>query len=41
MERYRAFWDSRFDALEKFLAREAAPQKEKSHAASRRRPRRR
>jgi DNA-binding transcriptional ArsR family regulator len=40
MERYRAFWDARFDALEKFLAREAAPQKEKRHAASRRRPRR-
>jgi DNA-binding transcriptional ArsR family regulator len=40
MERYRAFWDARLDALEKFLAREAAPQKEKRHAASRRRPRR-
>ena len=39
IERYRAFWDSRFDALEKFLAREAAPQKEKGHAAGRR-PRR-
>ena len=35
MERYRAFWDARFDALEKFLAREAAPQPEKPHAASR------
>jgi DNA-binding transcriptional ArsR family regulator len=40
MERYRAFWDARFDALEKFLAREAAPKREKRHAASRRRPRR-
>src|SRR5689334_2633441 len=39
MERYRAFWDSRFDALDKFLARDAAPQKEKRHAAGRR-PRR-
>lgn len=37
MERYRAFWDARFDALDKFLAREAATQKEKPHAASRRR----
>jgi DNA-binding transcriptional ArsR family regulator len=40
MERYRAFWDSRFDALAKFFARETAPQREKRHAASRRRPRR-
>lgn len=40
MERYRAFWDARFDALEKFLARDAAPQREKRHAASRRRARR-
>lgn len=39
MERYRAFWDARFDALEKFLAREAAPNREKRHAAGRR-PRR-
>lgn len=42
MERYRAFWDARFDALEKFLARETAPhaeKKEKRHAAGRR-PRR-
>lgn len=40
MERYRAFWEARFDALEDFLAREAAPQREKRHAASRRRARR-
>jgi DNA-binding transcriptional ArsR family regulator len=40
MERYRAFWDARFDALEKFLARDAAPKREKRDAASRRRPRR-
>ncbi len=39
VERYRAFWDSRFDALEKFLARDAAEQ-EKSHGKKRRRPRR-
>lgn len=39
MERYRAFWDARFDALEKFLARDSAPTKEKRHAAGRR-PRR-
>lgn len=42
MDRYRAFWDARFDALEKFLAREPAPQeqkREKRHAAGRR-PRR-
>ncbi len=40
MERYRAFWEARFDALDRFLARDAAPQREKRHAASRRRPRR-
>ncbi len=40
MERYRAFWDARFDALEEFLARDTAPTKEKRHAAGRRRPRR-
>ncbi len=42
MDRYRAFWDARFDAHEKFLAREPAPQeqkREKRHAAGRR-PRR-
>lgn len=40
MERYRAFWEARFDALDRFLARDAAPQREKRHAAGRRRPRR-
>jgi len=37
VERYRAFWDARFDALEKMFARE---DEEKRHAASRRRSRR-
>ncbi len=39
MERCRAFWEARFDQLDKFLARDAAPPKEKGHAAGRR-PRR-
>jgi DNA-binding transcriptional ArsR family regulator len=40
VERYRAFWDARFDALDKLLAREAASHKEKRHGPSRRRARR-
>ena len=39
VERYRAFWDSRFDQLDKLLAREEAPQEEKRHGPSRRRSR--
>ena len=39
VERYRAFWDARFDRLEKLLAREAAAPTENRHAPSRRRPR--
>jgi DNA-binding transcriptional ArsR family regulator len=40
VERYRAFWDARFDALDKLFAREAAAQKEKRHGQGRRRSRR-
>jgi DNA-binding transcriptional ArsR family regulator len=40
VERYRAFWDARFDRLDKLLAREAASPPEKCHAPSRRSPRR-
>lgn len=40
VERYRAFWDSRFDQLDKFLAREEVPSLEKRHGQSRRRSRR-
>jgi DNA-binding transcriptional ArsR family regulator len=40
VQRYRAFWDARFDALEKHFAREEARNEEKRHAASRRPPRR-
>lgn len=40
VERYRAFWDARFDQLDKLLAREAATPPEKRHAASRRSARR-
>jgi DNA-binding transcriptional ArsR family regulator len=39
VERYRAFWEARFDALESFFAREATPQ-EKHHGPSRKRSRR-
>jgi DNA-binding transcriptional ArsR family regulator len=41
MERTRAFWEARFDALDKLLAREPAPTQEKRHGPSRRRTRRR
>jgi DNA-binding transcriptional ArsR family regulator len=37
VERMRAFWDSRFDRLDKFLARDAASAEEKRHGQSRRR----
>ena len=40
VERYRAFWDSRFDQLDTFLAREEATTPEKRHGQSRRRSRR-
>lgn len=40
VERYRAFWDARFDALDKLLAREAPAHTEKRHGPSRRRSRR-
>jgi DNA-binding transcriptional ArsR family regulator len=40
VERMRAFWDSRFDRLDKFLARDTPPAQEKRHGQSRRRPRR-
>ncbi len=40
VNRYRAFWEARFDALEKLFAREEARNEEKRHAASRRRSRR-
>ncbi len=33
MERCRAFWEARFDALDKFSPRDAEPQKEKGHAS--------
>src|SRR6185503_7538903 len=36
VERYRAFWEARFDALESFFAREAT-QQEKRHGPSRKR----
>ena len=38
VERYRVFWEARFEALDRLLARESAP-KEKRHGP--RRPRRR
>ena len=41
MERTRAFWEARFDALDKLLARETAPKREKRHGQIRRRPRHR
>ncbi|HEY7607648.1 MAG TPA: metalloregulator ArsR/SmtB family transcription factor [Alphaproteobacteria bacterium] len=41
VERYRAFWDARFDALDKLLARETPPNREKRHGQSRRRRARR
>jgi DNA-binding transcriptional ArsR family regulator len=37
VERMRAFWDSRFDRLDKFLSRDTAPAQEKRHGQSRRR----
>lgn len=41
VERMRAFWESRFASLDKFLARDAALTDEKRHGQSRRRrPRR-
>jgi DNA-binding transcriptional ArsR family regulator len=40
VERYRAFWDARFDALDKLFARQAAERKEQRHGQSRRRSRR-
>jgi DNA-binding transcriptional ArsR family regulator len=41
VERYRAFWEARFDALDKLFAREEAQKQEKRHGQSRKRPRRR
>ena len=40
VERYRAFWDARFDQLDKLFAREGAAHTEKRHGTSRRSPRR-
>jgi DNA-binding transcriptional ArsR family regulator len=37
VERMRAFWDARFDRLDKFLVRDAASAEEKRHGQSRRR----
>ena len=40
VERYRAFWEARFDALESFFAREQPRKDEKRHGQSRKRLRR-
>jgi DNA-binding transcriptional ArsR family regulator len=40
VERYRAFWEARFDRLDALFAREDAGKQEKRHGPSRRRARR-